>query len=154
MAAINLGTSYWGKGADSSPWFEGDFEAGVWAGGSSCGTPGSGQLTCSGRKANLQNPSMKTIPYAFGMLKTGMRSNMPTWVLKVGNATTGALTTAYDGAAPGKWQLQGALLLGTGGDNSNSSWGTFFEGAVTAGQPSDATDDAIHANIVAAGYGK
>ncbi len=100
------------------------------------------------------NPSMEAVPYAFGILKTGMTNNNPTWVLKVGDATSGTLTVAYVGAAPGKWQLQGALLLGTGGDNSNSSWGTFFEGAVTAGQPSDATDDAIHANIMMAGYGK
>ena len=154
MAAINLGTSYWGQGAGSSPWFEGDFEAGVWAGGSSCGTPGSGQLTCSGRKPNPQNPSMKTVPFAFGILKTGTTNNMPTWTLKVGDATSATLTTAYDGAAPGNWQLQGALLLGTGGDNSNSSYGTFFEGAVTAGQPTDAADDSVHANIIAAGYGK
>ena len=154
MAALNLGTSYWGTGAGSSPWFEGDFEAGVWAGGSSCGTPGSGQLTCSGRKPNPQNPSMKTIPYAFGILKTGTTNSMPTWVLKVGDATASTLTTAYDGAAPANWQLQGAVLLGTGGDNSNSSWGTFYEGAITSGQPSDATDDAVHANIAAAGYGK
>jgi non-reducing end alpha-L-arabinofuranosidase len=154
MAALNLGTSYWGTGAGSSPWFEGDFEAGVWAGGSSCGTPGSGQLTCSGRKPNPQNPSMKTIPYAFGILKTGTTNGSPTWVLKVGDATTGTLTTAYSGDAPAKWQLQGAVLLGTGGDNSNSSWGTFYEGAITAGQPSDATDDAIHSNVGAVGYGK
>jgi len=154
MAALNLGTSYWGTGAGSAPWFEGDFEAGVWAGGSSCGTPGSGQLTCSGRKSNPQNPSMKGIPYAFGILKTGTTNSSPTWVLKVGDATTGTLTTAYDGAAPAKWQLQGAVLLGTGGDNSNSSWGTFYEGAITAGQPPDATDDAVHANIGMVGYGK
>ena len=154
MAALNLGTSYWGMGADSSPWFEGDFEAGVWAGGSSCGTPGSGQLTCSGRKANPMNPSMKGIPFAFGILNTGTMNSMPEWVLKTANATTGTLSTAYNGVAPGKWALQGALLLGTGGDNSNSSYGTFYEGAVTMGQPTDATDEAIYANVVAVGYGK
>lgn len=33
MAALNLGTSYWGQGAGSAPWFEADFEDGVWAGG-------------------------------------------------------------------------------------------------------------------------
>jgi non-reducing end alpha-L-arabinofuranosidase len=154
MAALNLGTSYWGTGAGSSPWFEGDFEAGVWAGGSSCGTPGSGQLTCSGRKPNPQNPSMKAIPYALGILKTGTTNSMPTWVLKVADATNGTLTTAYNGAAPANWQLQGAVLLGTGGDNSNSSWGTFYEGAITVGQPSDGTDQAVAANIVALGYGK
>jgi hypothetical protein len=49
-------------------------------------------------------------------------------------------------------------VLGSGGDccltNSNLSFGTFYEGAIVAGYPTDATDNAIHANIVAAGYGK
>jgi hypothetical protein len=34
------------------------------------------------------------------------------------------------------------------------SQGTFYEGAIVAGYPSDATEDAIQANIVGAGYGK
>jgi hypothetical protein len=154
MASLNLGTSYWGQGAGNTPWFEGDFEAGVWAGGSSCGTPGSGQLTCSGRQANPNNPSMKGIPYAFGTLKT-WTSGGPQWELKVGSGASsgGSLTTAYNGTALANWQLQGGVVLGTGGDNSNSSWGTFYEGAVTAGQPSDATDALIIANVQAAKYG-
>jgi len=53
---------------------------------------------------------------------------------------------------------QGAIVLGSGGDccltNSNLSFGTFYEGAIVAGYPTDATDNAIHANIVAAGYGR
>jgi hypothetical protein len=154
MAAINFGTTYWGQGAGSSPWFEGDFEAGVWAGGSSCGTPGSGQLTCSGRVANPNNPSMKGIPYALGILKNSTMNGAGQYAIKAGNATTGSLTTAYSGAAPAKWALQGAIVLGIGGDNSNSSWGTFYEGAITSGEPSDATDQAVYANVVAAGYGK
>jgi hypothetical protein len=32
--------------------------------------------------------------------------------------------------------------------------GTFFEGCTTSGTPSDAIDDAVQANIVAAGYGR
>jgi non-reducing end alpha-L-arabinofuranosidase len=47
---------------------------------------------------------------------------------------------------------EGAIVLGTGGDNSNGSVGSFFEGVMTAGYPSDATDNAVQANIVAAGY--
>ena len=49
---------------------------------------------------------------------------------------------------------QGAIILGIGGDNSCSAIGTFYEGAMTASYTSDATDDAVQANIVAAGYGK
>ena len=50
---------------------------------------------------------------------------------------------------------QGAILLGNGGDNSDGSQGTFYEGAVTAAGtfPSDATDQLVQANIVAARYG-
>ena len=49
---------------------------------------------------------------------------------------------------------QGAILLGNGGDNSNSSQGTFYEGAMTAANtfPSDATDQLVQANVVAAAY--
>ena len=47
---------------------------------------------------------------------------------------------------------EGAVILGTGGDNSNESDGSFFEGVITAGYPSDATDNAVQANIVAVGY--
>jgi hypothetical protein len=50
-------------------------------------------------------------------------------------------------------QLQGAIILGTGGDGSNTGTGTFFEGAITIGNPPDSADDAVQANIVAAGYG-
>src|SRR5262249_9576724 len=49
---------------------------------------------------------------------------------------------------------QGAILLGNGGDNSNGSQGTFYEGAMTAAGtfPNDATDQLIQANVVAAKY--
>ena len=47
---------------------------------------------------------------------------------------------------------QGAIILGIGGDNSKGSAGTFYEGAMTSGEPSAATSAAVQANIVAAGY--
>lgn len=50
-------------------------------------------------------------------------------------------------------QQEGSIVLGTGGDNSNWSVGSFFEGVMTSGVPSDAADDAVQANIVSAGYG-
>ena len=49
-------------------------------------------------------------------------------------------------------KVQPSILLGTGGDNSNGAYGEFFEGAVTAGFPSDATENAVQANLAAAGY--
>jgi hypothetical protein len=50
-------------------------------------------------------------------------------------------------------KVDSSVLLGTGGDNSNSGQGEFFEGAMTAGYPSDATENAVQASITAAGYG-
>ena len=53
---------------------------------------------------------------------------------------------------------QGGIVLGGGGDccaiNTNLSEGTFYEGAIVAGYPSDETEDAIQENIIAAGYGR
>jgi hypothetical protein len=47
---------------------------------------------------------------------------------------------------------EGGIVLGVGGDNSNNSWGTFFEGAIVAGWPSDDTEQAVMQNVKAAGY--
>ena len=50
-------------------------------------------------------------------------------------------------------KLQGNIILGTGGDNSEGAEGTFFEGAMTSSWVDAETDAAIQASIVAAGYG-
>lgn len=47
---------------------------------------------------------------------------------------------------------EGAIILGIGGDNSNSAEGTFYEGVITAGFPSDDVDKMVQADIAAAGY--
>lgn len=47
---------------------------------------------------------------------------------------------------------EGAIILGIGGDNSNGAQGTFYEGVMTSGYPSDATENSVQANIVAAKY--
>ncbi len=65
----------------------------------------------------------------------------------------------WDGARPSgrgyyPKKLQGAIIPGTGGDGSNGDTGTFYEGAMTIGNPPSAVDDQIQANIVAAGFGK
>ncbi|WP_332310894.1 arabinofuranosidase catalytic domain-containing protein, partial [Micromonospora rifamycinica] len=75
------------------------------------------------------------------------------------NAQSGSLYTLYDGSLPRGYspmKKQGAIILGSGGDccidNTNQSVGTFYEGAMVAGYPSDATENAVQANITAAGY--
>ena len=47
---------------------------------------------------------------------------------------------------------QGAIILATGGDNSNGALGNFYEGFMASGYASDATDAAIQTNIIAVGY--
>ena len=79
--------------------------------------------------------------------------------LKGGNAQSGKLTALYDGVRPqhnnyNPMKLQGSIILGTGGDDSDGATGTFFEGAMVKGYVSAATEDAVKANIVSAGYGK
>ena len=81
------------------------------------------------------------------------------WTSLGGDAQQGALKVMFDGvrvnATYDPMRKQGAILLGNGGDNSNGSQGTFYEGAMTAAGtfPSDATDQKVQANVVAANYG-
>jgi non-reducing end alpha-L-arabinofuranosidase len=101
-----------------------------------------------------QNLPSSNMEFALGILKTSTDGATPQYAIRVGDATAGALTTAYDGPAPARWQMGGGIVLGIGGDNSNSSLGTFFEGAITIGRPADATEDLVLQNVQAAGYGK
>jgi hypothetical protein len=79
------------------------------------------------------------------------------FTVKGANAQSGALTTRYDGARPQGYspmRKHGAIILGIGGDDSNTGGGNFYEGVMLAGYSTNATDDAVQANITAAGYGK
>lgn len=83
------------------------------------------------------------------------------WRSMGGNAQEGELKTYYDGKriqnernSYDPMRKQGAILLGNGGDNSNGSSGTFYEGAMTAPGtfPTAELQQAIQRNIVAARY--
>ena len=83
------------------------------------------------------------------------------WRSMGGDAQNGELITMYDGirlqnerSSYDPMRKQGAILLGNGGDNSNGSSGTFYEGAMTAAGtfPTIETNQAVQANIVAAKY--
>jgi len=127
-------------------------------------------LLAVSRSARLaSNTSVTGFAYVTAMLKGLSAKDCPTgltssgcFALKAGNAASGKLafkfsaTTMNYGARPPGYSPQkkeGAIILGTGGDGSNTGVGIWFEGAMTTGAPSDATDDAVQANIVAAGYG-
>ncbi len=80
------------------------------------------------------------------------------WTSMGGDAQQGALSVMFNGprvnSSYDPMRKQGAILLGNGGDNSNGSQGTFYEGAMTAAGtfPTDATDQLVQANIAAAKY--
>ena len=149
MNTLFFGNAFWGKGEGSGPWFMADFEAGVWAGGTKIGDAGWGGLS-DAHPANTANPSLK-VKYAFGILKTSASK----WALRMTDASTAsALATAFEGGMPKAMDNLGGIVLGVGGDNSNISWGTFYEGAIVAGYPTTAIDDAVLKNVRDAGYGK
>ncbi len=83
------------------------------------------------------------------------------WRSMGGNAQEGDLKVYYDGGrirnprnSYDPMRKQGAILLGNGGDNSNGSSGTFYEGAMTAAGtfPTEALNQEVQANVVAARY--
>jgi hypothetical protein len=139
MDAVNLGTEcYFAPCSGGGPWVEADMENGLFSGGNGSNT------------ANAGNNSN----FVTAVLKN---NGQTTYALKGGNAQSGGLTTWWNGALPtiggyAPMHQEGAIVLGTGGDNSNWSVGSFFEGVLTAGYPTDAADNAVQASIVAAGY--
>jgi len=140
MDAINFGTECWfAPCSGSGPWVQADLENGLFAGANGSDTNNHGN---SGA-------------YVTALLKN---NGQTTYAIKGGNAQSGGLTTWYNGALPNlggyaPMHQEGAIVLGTGGDNSNGSVGSFFEGVMTAGYPTDAADNAVQANVVSAGYG-
>jgi non-reducing end alpha-L-arabinofuranosidase len=141
MNALFFGIcTYWNTGAGSGPWFMIDVEAGVYSG----GTPNS----------NL--PSTR-FDFAFGLTK----NNSGNATIRVANSTSqyGAAAPSLVNALnanppPFTWNVPGGITLGIGGDNSNSSNGTFYEGCIVNGRPSDATDASVLDDVRLAGYGR
>jgi Alpha-L-arabinofuranosidase B, catalytic/Ricin-type beta-trefoil lectin domain-like len=139
MDSINFGTECWfAPCTGSGPWVQADLENGLFAGGN------------GSWPANHGNSST---------FVTAMMNNNGTTTYEIldANAQSGGLNTEYNGPLPDEggyapMHQEGAVLLGTGGDDSNGSDGAFFEGVVTKGYPSAATDNAVQANIVSAGY--
>ena len=143
MDALNFSSiTSWGTGAGSGPWVMADLEDGIFA---------------QNNTSKNQNDPSQTSKYVTAVLKNNGTTK---FALKGANAQSGSLSTYYKGALPSGWnpmKKQGAIVLGSGGDccatNNNHSDGTFYEGVIVSGYPTDATENAVQANIVAAGYG-
>ncbi|WP_328320133.1 alpha-L-arabinofuranosidase B [Kribbella sp. NBC_00382] len=139
MEAIYFGNSRsWGSGAGNGPWIMADLENGLFSG------------VNVGNNAN--DPS---ISHRF--LTAVVKGGPNRWAIRGGNGQSGGLSTFYDGVRPNAsgynpMKKEGAIILGIGGDNSVGARGTFYEGVMTSGYPSDSTENAVQANITAAGY--
>jgi Alpha-L-arabinofuranosidase B, catalytic/Stigma-specific protein, Stig1 len=151
MEAVYLGNGVvWGTGVQGGPWVEADLENGLYAG-----------------WENNQDRNISTnTPLKYDFVNAVVVGDVRTanagkgrFALYGGDATTGALKTMYDGIRPAKtgyvpMAKQGSIILGIGGDNSDSAGGRWYEGVMTSGAWSLATVNALQANIVAAKYGK
>ncbi|KAJ5204913.1 alpha-L-arabinofuranosidase B [Penicillium cinerascens] len=138
MEAIYFGDSTgWGTGSGSGPWIMADMENGLFSG--------------ENATYNAGDPSI-----TFRFVTAIVKGEPNEWAIRGGDATSGPLSTFYNGVRPAGYnpmKKEGAIILGIGGDNSNGAKGTFYEGVMTAGFPSDDTEDKVQANIVAAKYG-
>lgn len=143
MEAVYFGTcTIWNKGAGDGPWIMGDLENGLWAGDSS---------PYEGNK-----PIPQDWKYVTGLVKGESRSDAwpdGHWAIKLGNAQLPELQKPFDGKRPSSrynpMRKEGAIILGTGGDNSAGAKGNWFEGLMTAHYSSDAADEAVQKNIAA-----
>jgi hypothetical protein len=136
MEAVYFGNcTIWNKGGGAGPWIMGDLENGLWAG------------NTSPYEAN----GPVTFKYINGMVK-GDAAGKNHWTIKVGNAQEGVLDTRFDGPRPNArynpMRKEGAIGLGTGGDNSNAAQGNWFEGLMTHHYSSEKADNDVQANIV------
>ena len=137
MEAIYFGNcNVWGVGAGSGPWIMADLENGLFSG--------------ENAKANDADLSISD-----RFITAIVKGESNQWAIRGGNAASGSLSTFYSGVRPSGYNpmhKEGAIILGTGGDNSDGAEGTFYEGVMTTGYPSDDTENAVQANIVAAKY--
>jgi non-reducing end alpha-L-arabinofuranosidase len=132
----------WYSGAGDGPWIMTDQENNL--------------VGCVNEDGTKGCPNLPSIPWRF---VTAIGKGEPHhWTSMGGDAQKGALSVMFDGHRVNPtydpMRKQGAILLGNGGDNSIGSQGTFYEGAMTAAGtfPSNATDQLVQANIVAARY--
>ncbi|KAH8158862.1 hypothetical protein CIB48_g9394 [Xylaria polymorpha] len=140
MEAIYFGTgdgSGRGTGSGAGPWIMADLENGLFSG-----------------VDHISNQNDPTVNSRF--LTAIVKGQPGNWAIRGADATNGGVSTFFSGNRPdggyNPMSKEGAIILGIGGDNSNRAQGTFYEGVMTAGYPSDATENAVQANIVSAKY--
>ena len=115
-----------------------------------------------GVNANPNDKYLPNLPSVNWRFVTATADGEPHhWRSMGGDSQKGDLQVMFDGTriindknSYDPMRKQGAILLGNGGDNSNGSQGTFYEGAMTAPCtfPTKETNQKIQANIIAVSY--
>lgn len=145
METTYFGTSTaWGRGNGEGPWIMSDMEAGLFSG------------------YNVKQNDVPSIDnWEFvSVFMNGGGGNQ--WDLRGSDANCDTLITFYSGVRPKTpesdeyypMHKKGAMLLGNGGDNGNGSSGTFYEGIMTFGYPTDDAINAVQKNIASVSYTK
>lgn len=133
----------WGSGNGEGPWIMSDMEAGLFSG-------------YNAKKNDV--PSITSWDF-LSVFVNGGGGNQ--WDLRGNDASIDTLITFYSGVRPHTnegsdayypMHKKGGMLLGNGGDNGNGSAGTFFEGVMTFGYPSDEAINAVQKNIASMAY--
>ena len=131
----------------------------------------------SGQAGPMYNGSMEAIYFQFGRVGADLENGIYAtrvfepidfraafvkgrpgnhYSVRSGDAqTAGSLTTIHAGPRPKGYEIskkQGGIVLGIGGDNSPWAAGIWYEGLMTTGYVSDATEAAVMANVVAADF--
>jgi hypothetical protein len=143
MDAIYFGTLCWFSPCNGAgPWVMADLENGLFQ----SNTGGSQNGSNTGNRNPYVTTTLKNNGTNFFASRTATRSPAA-WP----PGYSGALPTSPSGYSP--MRKEGAIILGIGGDNSNTAIGSFFEGAMTQGLPSDSAESQVQANVVSVGYG-
>jgi hypothetical protein len=150
-AYVGLGV-IWGSGTGEGPWVMADMENGLY--------PGWDAVSDSDRNIASNTPVQYDFVNAVVVGDTADKNGgKGRFALYGGDATAPTIKEMYDGIRPEKLGYvpmikQGSVILGIGGDNSNSGGGRFYEGAIALKAATVQTVNELHAAIAAAGYGK
>jgi len=155
MEAVYFGGGVvWGTGSpgghNNGPWVMADLENGLYAGWQ------------NNQDQNISTNTPTKYNYVTAILvgdTQDKNSGQGRFALYAADATTTTLQTKYDGIRPAKtgyvpMHKQGSIILGIGGDNSDSGGGEWFEGVMASGAATTGTLNSLQGNIAAAGYGK
>ncbi len=148
-AYVGMGV-IWGSGTGAGPWAMVDMENGIYPGWEN------NSDTNISTNTPLQYDFINAVIVGDTADKNGGKGR---FAIYGGDATVPTIKQMYDGIRPEKpgyvpMKKQGSVILGIGGDNSNSGGGRFYEGAIALKAATAEVVTELHAAIAEAGYGK